>query len=49
MDTNLIVRHLVQNHEENAKVVGKHFASRDRGELTIDLLPVVLAECVFVL
>jgi predicted nucleic acid-binding protein len=49
IDTNLIVRYLVQDHEKHAKVVGRLFESCDRGELTIVVLPEVLAECVFVL
>ena len=49
VDTNLIVRHLVQDHEEHAKASDKLFEACDRGELAIVLLPVVVAECVFVL
>lgn len=49
IDTNVIVRHLVQDHEKNAKAAGKLFDACDRGELTLVILPVVLAECVFVL
>jgi predicted nucleic acid-binding protein len=47
--TNLIVRYLVQDHEKHARVAGKLFDACDRGELLIVVLPVVLAECVFVL
>jgi predicted nucleic acid-binding protein len=49
VDTNLIVRHLVQDHEKHAKAAGKLFDACDRGDLVIVVLPVVLAECVFVL
>jgi predicted nucleic acid-binding protein len=49
VDTNLIIRYLVQDHEKNAKAAGKLFDACDRGELIIVLLPAVLAECVFVL
>lgn len=49
IDTNLIVRYLVQDHEKHARAAGKLFDACDRGELVIVILPVVLAECVFVL
>jgi predicted nucleic-acid-binding protein len=49
VDTNLIVRYLVQDHEKHAKAAGKLFEACDRGDLVIVLLPAVLAECVFVL
>lgn len=49
VDTNLIVRHLVQDHEKHAKVAGRLFEACDRGDLVIVVLPPVLAECVFVL
>lgn len=49
VDTNLIVRYLVQDHEKHARAAGKLFDACDRGELVIVVLPVVLAECVFVL
>ncbi len=49
VDTNLIVRHLVQGHEKHAKIAGKLFEACGRGDLTIVILPPVLAECVFVL
>jgi len=48
-DTNLIVRYLVQDHEKHARAAGKLFDACDRGDLIIVVLPVVLAECVFVL
>ena len=49
VDTNLIVRYLVQDHERHAKTAGKLFDACDRGEVVIVVLPTVLAECVFVL
>ena len=49
VDTNLIVRHLVQDQEKQAKIAGKLFDACDRGEVAVVVLPAVLAECVFVL
>jgi predicted nucleic-acid-binding protein len=49
VDTNLIVRCLVQDDEKQAKAAGKLFDACDRGDVMIVVLPVVLAECVFVL
>lgn len=49
VDTNLIVRYLVQDHEKHARAASKLFDSCDRGDVEIIVLPVVLAECVFVL
>ncbi len=49
VDTNLIVRYLVQDHEKHARAAGKLFDACDRGDLETVVLPVVLAECVFVL
>ena len=49
VDTNLIVRYLVQDYEKHAKAAGRLFDACDRGDLVIVVLPVVLAECVFVL
>ena len=49
LDTNLIVRYLVQDHEKHAKAAGKLFEACDRGDLVVVVLPAVLAECVFVL
>jgi predicted nucleic acid-binding protein len=49
VDTNLIVRYLVQDHERHAKAAGKLFDACDRGDVAILVLPAVLAECVFVL
>ena len=49
VDTNLIVRYLVQDHEKHANAAGKLFDACDRGDVVIVVLPTVLAECVFVL
>lgn len=49
VDTNLIVRYLVQDHEKHAQAAGKLFDACDREEVVIVVLPTVLAECVFVL
>lgn len=49
VDTNLIVHYLVQDHEKHAKAAGRLFDACDRGDVVIVVLPVVLAECVFVL
>jgi len=49
IDTNLIVRHLVQDNEKHAAVAAKLFDACDRGHVVIVVLPAVLAECVFVL
>ena len=49
VDTNLIVRYLVQDHEKHAKGAGRLLEACDRGEVVIVVLPAVLAECVFVL
>lgn len=49
VDTNLIIRYLVQDDEKLVKVPAKLFEACDRGELTLVLLPAVAAECVFVL
>ena len=49
VDTNLIVRYLVQDHEKHAKAAGKLFDACDRADVVIAVLPAVLAECVFVL
>lgn len=49
VDTNLIVRYLVQDHEKHARAAGKLFDACDRGHVVVVVLPVVLAECVFVL
>ena len=49
VDTNLIVRYLVQDHEKHAKAAGRLIDACDRGDVVIVVLPAVLAECVFVL
>jgi len=49
LDTNLIVRHLTQDNPKQAQTAAKLFAACDRGDLTLVILPAVLAESVFVL
>lgn len=49
LDTNLIVRYLVQDQEKQAKAAGRLFDACDRGDVVIVVLPAILAECVFVL
>lgn len=49
LDTNLIVRHLVQDNARHAEIALRMFSACDRGELTLVILPAVVAECVFVL
>lgn len=49
IDTNLIIRYLVQDHEKHAKAAGKLFDACDCGDVVLVVLPSVLAECVFVL
>lgn len=49
VDTNLIIRYLVQDHERHSKTAAKVFDACDRGDLVIVMLPTVLAESVFVL
>lgn len=49
VDTKVIVRYLVQDHEKHSRAAGKLFDACDRGDLVLAVLPVVLAECVFVL
>ncbi|MBS0260905.1 MAG: PIN domain-containing protein [Planctomycetes bacterium] len=49
VDTNLIVRFLVQDHLQHSAIAAKIFDSCARGDLTPVSLPTVLAECVFVL
>jgi predicted nucleic acid-binding protein len=49
VDTSLIVRYLVQDHEKHSKAAGKLFDACDRGDVVIVVLPAVLAECVFLL
>jgi predicted nucleic acid-binding protein len=46
IDTNLIVRYLVQDHDRNARVARRLFDACDRGDVVIVVLPVVLAESV---
>jgi predicted nucleic-acid-binding protein len=49
LDTNLIIRHLVQDNASQAKVAGKLFAACDHGEIILIVLSAVVAEAVFVL
>jgi predicted nucleic acid-binding protein len=49
LDTNLIVRHLVQDEPRHAEVAGRLFEASDHGEVVLVVLPAVVAECVFVL
>ncbi len=49
LDTNLIVRHLVQDNPKHAKAAAKVFDLCDKGEFVGVILPEVVAECVFVL
>jgi predicted nucleic-acid-binding protein len=49
VDSNLIIRYLVQDHEKHAKAAGKLFDACDRGDVVIVALSAVLAECVVVL
>lgn len=49
LDTNLIVRHLVQDNKSQAQVSGRLFDACDRGTLTLVVLPTVVAEVIFVL
>ncbi len=49
VDTNLIIRALVPDHEKHTMIARKLFEACDRGEILLVVLPAVLAECVFVL
>lgn len=49
VDTNVIVRHLTQDHEIHSRLADRLFAACDRNELILVLLPAVLAECIYVL
>jgi len=49
IDTNIIVRYLVQVHEKHARAAAKLFEACDGGDVKLVVLPAVLAECVFVL
>lgn len=49
IDTNVIIRYLVQDHPRHAKVANKLFEACDRQEVVLVILPAVLAECVFLL
>jgi predicted nucleic acid-binding protein len=49
VDTNVIVRYLVQDSPKQAAAANRLFEACDRGEVTVVVLPAVAAECVFVL
>ena len=49
LDTNFIVRYLIQDDERQAQQAERLFGACDRGEVQLVLLALVLAECVFVL
>jgi len=49
VDTNVVIRHLVQDSPALASRAQHLFDASDRGELLLVILPEVLAECVFVL
>jgi len=49
VDTNLIIRYLVQDHEKHGNLAASLFDACDRGDLVLVVLSAVLAECVFVL
>lgn len=49
VDTNLIVRYLVKDHQQHREIAAKLFDACDRGDVQIIVLAAVLAECVFVL
>ena len=49
LDTNVIVRHLVQDDPLQCKIASDLFAQCDQGTVTLVILPSVLAETVFVL
>jgi uncharacterized protein len=49
IDSNLIIRHLVQDHPQHGHAASKLFEACDRGTLRLVLLQAVLGECVFVL
>lgn len=49
IDTNLLVRYLVQDNQRQAQAAERLFDACDAGELVIEIIPIVLAECVFVL
>ena len=49
VDTNLIIRHVIQDQPQHAKKAAQIIHACDRGEVVLVILPTVLAECVFVL
>ena len=49
VDTNLIIRHLLNDHPAHSQAAKDLFLAAGRGEVGLILLPTVVAECVFVL
>jgi predicted nucleic-acid-binding protein len=49
IDTNLIVRHLVQDHEAQGRIASKLFEACDHDKVRLVVIPAVIEECVFVL
>ncbi len=49
LDTNVIVRHLVQDDPQQCKIASDLFSQCDQGDIALVILPSVLAETVFVL
>ena len=49
LDTNFVIRVLVRDNEKQVKIAEKLFDACERGEAALIMLPIVLAECVFVL
>lgn len=44
-DTNLIIRYLMRDHAVHAAAAEKLFAAAESGELTMVILPSILAGC----
>ncbi|MGH9519502.1 MAG: PIN domain-containing protein [Terriglobales bacterium] len=49
VDTNVVVRHLVQDHPAHSQAATRLFEECDAGKLTVVFVEPVIAECVFVL
>lgn len=49
VDTNVVIRHLVQDQPAQSQAATRLFAECDAGKLTVVFLEPVIAECVFVL
>ena len=49
LDTTIIVRALVSDHPRHTDIARRLLEASDRGKVILVVLPVVLAECVFVL